>query len=116
MSRMELGERIKRLIDGLERAVAAWRAEGSVVFGIYAQVADDHIQKLRDMAAYSAKEQREAVTFLAQELKDKAVFVAHGRAMEELREADVSAYAEYVQLIRLAEQVANLLNPLPVGR
>jgi hypothetical protein len=113
MPRMELSERIKALIAGLERAVEAWRKEGSVVFGIYAQLNEDEIPQLRDLLAYPDAQKRDSIKFMVKRLQDKAVTVAQGRAMDDM---EVSERAEYVQLKRLAAQVENLLNKLPVGR
>lgn len=114
MSKMELGERITRLIDGLERAIETWRAEGSVVFGIYANVVEEYVPKLRDLHAYNDKDKRDNIRFIVKVIHDKESEAAHGRAMEDIEET--TTRAEVIQLKRLAAQVENLLHALPAGR
>ena len=112
---MKLEERITRLLDGLVRAEAVWREEGTREGGssislVYADVIKEEIPHLRDILGESQTAKRGAIETLVQILRDKAVFVAHGRAMDDM---EMTERAEYVQLKRLAEQVANLLNALP---
>lgn len=113
MPKMELGERITRLIEGLERAIEAWRKEGSVVFAIYANVVEEYVPKLRDLHAYSDREKKDNIRFIVKMIQDKESQVGQGRQMDDM---EVTDRAEYVQLKRLAAQVENLLHALPAGR
>ncbi len=120
MPKMELGERIRRLIDGLERAVEVWRkkyeADGDVIFSIYADVVEDCIPKLRDLDAYNEQGKKDGIRFLAKTIADKESEVGQGRSMSEMEGADTTTGAEFVQLRRLRAQVEGLLAPLPTGR